>query len=72
MVSVDNCLPLSPPQNGALSCLMGEMGWDCMFHCDAAWDLSASTGYFDGHLFCNSESFETTVMKTKHTCLPAM
>ena len=52
---MDRCLPLAPPQNGALSCLLGRQGWDCVLHCDRTWDVAASTSYFNGHLFCNGQ-----------------
>ncbi|XP_076471109.1 uncharacterized protein LOC143301006 [Babylonia areolata] len=50
-----NCPKLDPPQNGALSCLLGNFGWDCLMACNKSWDVPAS---FDGHLMCtNSDGF---------------
>ena len=43
------CPPLTPPKNGALSCLLGRLGWDCLMSCEASWDVRQATS---GHFYC--------------------
>ncbi|XP_076450356.1 sushi, von Willebrand factor type A, EGF and pentraxin domain-containing protein 1-like isoform X2 [Babylonia areolata] len=45
----DRCSPLRPPKNGALSCHLGNLGWDCVMSCNALWDVPA---YTSGHFLC--------------------
>ena len=39
MLPEDKCPALPPPKNGALSCYLGDMGWDCHLACEAAYDV---------------------------------
>ncbi|XP_076471578.1 uncharacterized protein LOC143301281 [Babylonia areolata] len=52
---VDHCPRLEPPTNGAVSCLLGPVAWDCFLQCNPGWDLSARDLRFDAHFFCNGQ-----------------
>ena len=56
IVSPANVCPnLKPPQNGALSCFLGNFGYDCLMACQSPWDVPAAT---NGHFYCtNSDGF---------------
>ncbi|KAK7466020.1 hypothetical protein BaRGS_00037421, partial [Batillaria attramentaria] len=45
----DKCPALQPPTNGALSCFLGKLGWDCLMSCDASWEIPFTTS---GLFFC--------------------
>ncbi|KAL8596366.1 hypothetical protein ACOMHN_066697 [Nucella lapillus] len=50
------CPDLAPPQNGALSCHLGNFGWDCLMACQDPYDVPASVG--TGHFYCtNADGF---------------
>ncbi|XP_070210750.1 uncharacterized protein [Littorina saxatilis] len=48
----DNCPPLSPPKNGALSCYQGNNAWDCFMSCSALWDVPIQT---EDRFVCSSD-----------------
>ncbi|KAK7475613.1 hypothetical protein BaRGS_00033162, partial [Batillaria attramentaria] len=51
----NNCTELDAPANGALSCNLGNFGWDCLMSCNEHWDVPA---HFSGHFYCtNSKTF---------------
>lgn len=50
----DRCPPLRPPKNGALSCLLGEKGKDCLLSCDHSWDVIPSHTAKDGYYYCTN------------------
>ncbi|XP_076471369.1 uncharacterized protein LOC143301165 [Babylonia areolata] len=51
----NKCPKLGKPKNGALTCLLGNYGWDCIMSCNDNWDIQIA---FDGHYLCtNSKGY---------------
>ncbi|XP_076471616.1 uncharacterized protein LOC143301299 [Babylonia areolata] len=50
----NSCPDLEPPYRGALTCNMGNFGWDCLMSCQKPYDLPGNIG--DGHFYCTNSN----------------
>ena len=55
-IAETQCPDLAPPENGALACLQGNFGVDCLMSCQEPYDVPGVVGR-GGHFYCVSDAW---------------